>query len=179
MQSNSKHQTQISSSGLIQKKLQGSAQSSQVSRSGKNHLEYHENYFVTFLSMKLSLAKPHEAPKKTCKDQRRPVKTRKDQWSVAWACNTRETSHCLRVSIYSFCKHHAPSQGSATEKYHMPSHKSDSAKHLLTRHLPEKYYGTQLSFPRNHKIILEHSYSVSLWHWMLNVSWFYMFSYKC
>jgi hypothetical protein len=29
--------------------------------------------------MKLSLAKPHEAPKKTCKDQRRPVKTRKDQ----------------------------------------------------------------------------------------------------
>jgi hypothetical protein len=53
VQSNSKHETQISSSSSIQQKPQGSAKS-QVSRIRKKQPEYHKKFFGSFLPTKSS-----------------------------------------------------------------------------------------------------------------------------
>jgi hypothetical protein len=55
VQSNSKHQTWISSSGLIQQKPWGSPQLAWVSRSSKKSQEDHKKFFGVFLSTELQL----------------------------------------------------------------------------------------------------------------------------
>lgn len=60
VQSNHKHQTQISSSDSIQQKLEGSANLAWV-RSGQNQPEYHEKFLGVFPSTKWRPAKTSKA----------------------------------------------------------------------------------------------------------------------
>ena len=82
--SNRKHQTWISSSGLIQQKPQGSTELAWVTRSGKDQSEYHKKFFGVFLSMKW-----------------RPAKTSKMLQGVS---NARQSSHSLWGYIYILSK---------------------------------------------------------------------------
>jgi hypothetical protein len=89
--------------------------------------------------VKISIAQP-EKTSETLQGQWRPAKTNKDQLSVATqCCNAKVTSNCLWGSIYTLSTHHTPSKVSV------------SAKHPLTRQLPEKHHVTQLCFQRCQK----------------------------
>ena len=86
-QSTSKHQTQICSSGSIQKKLQGPAKSAQFCRSGKKQAEQHKKLFGSFFST--------ESQVNQCKS----------------------IIHCLLDSTYTLSKHHESSHESASAKH--------------------------------------------------------------
>ena len=128
-QSNSKHQSRISSRDSIQQKPQGKSQQG----SSKSQLKQPE-FFGTFLSTK-----------------RRPAKTR-DKHSIASHSHARASFHCLQGSSCTLSRRHAPSQASASVKHPLLCLFQQT---VLSRQLPGKHRMTQLSFQRNQKLLLQ------------------------
>lgn len=125
VQSNSKHQTRISS-GSSQQKPQGSVESLWVNKSDKNQPEHHKKFFGMFLSTKWGPVKKQE--------QRSPAETREVLHGVAM----QEQPLAVYGVPFVLLPNHVSSQTSAPGKHHMLSHVSASPKYPFTRHLPEK-----------------------------------------